>query len=295
MKEQLNINYVICKLCGKRGKTLTQHLKLKHDLSRQEYENNYHSPAVCLETHAKKSELGKQWNDRLNSDPELSKKCAEARRKSINLPQVREAQRNYMRNWLNSEEGKEWNRRNMSYVKQLYGGEVAFQELATEAKRKSQLFHEVHSKIASDMMKKLHENKEWEQQLVKKAFDSSRKEYVDINGDVIYLRSSYELTLHNYLITNKIPHEYESVRITYEMKSNSKSYTYIPDFYLPDKNILLEVKPDVYVLNKVNQIKHEASIEAGFIHLFVTEKELKDLNSFFHNVIYKIGSKSYRI
>lgn len=292
MKEKLNIDYVVCKLCGKKGKTLTQHLKIKHTLTRREYEDTYHSPAVCLRTHARKTELAQQWNDRLSSDPELVVKCAEARRKAVNLPQVREAQRKYMREWLNSEEGRDWNRRNMNYVKNLYGGEQAFQAMATEGKRKSALFHEVHSRIASDQLKRLHQDKEWEKQLVAKAFNSSRKEYIDVNNEIVYLRSSYELTLHNYLVTHNIPHEYESVRIEYKMKPSNKSYTYIPDFYLPDKNLLLEVKPDVYVLNKVNQLKHQASIEAGFIHLFVTEKELKDLNSFFHNVIYKIGSKS---
>lgn len=292
MEKQLNIDYVVCKLCGKKGKTLTQHLRLKHNMSREEYEKIYNSSVVCLATHARKTELAYQWNDRLTTDPVLAQKCKESRSRAANLPQVREAQRNYMRKWLNSKEGKEWNRRNMEYTKKMYGGEDAFQALATKGKRNSQLFHDVHSKIATDMMKKLHQDKEWEKKLVAKAFDGSRKSYIDVNNEEVFLRSSYELTLHNYLVTHKIKHAYELVRITYTLETG-KTYTYIPDFYLPDKNILLEVKPDVYVDNKVNQIKHEASIEAGFVHLFVTEKELKDLNSFFHNVIDKIGSQSY--
>lgn len=284
-----NEKYVICKICGKRGRNLSLHIKKKHNLTKHEYEEKYKSSVICGELHKSMSDRGKEWNKRLNSDPELSEKCKKARQQAIKLPQVRSAQRDYMRKWLNSKEGKEWNRKNMKYTKQLYGGEEAFQALATEGKKQSKLFHDVHSKIATELMVKLHQNKEWEKQLVKKAFDGSKKSYIDIEGNEVYLRSSYELTLHNYLISNKITHSYESVQISYTLDSG-KVHTYIPDFYLPEKNILLEVKPKTYVNNKINQIKHNASIEAGFIHLFVTEKQLKDLNSFFYNVINKIGS-----
>ena len=48
--------------------------------------------------------------------------------------------------------------------------------------------------------------------------------------------------------------------------------------------MILEVKPNMFTSNKINQIKRKVAIEAGYKFRFVTEKELSDLNSFFHNM-----------
>lgn len=200
-----NIEYVVCKICGKKGRVLTDHLHRKHNLSRKEYEDKYKSPAVCYERQLIQIEKNKELNKMLATDPYYVDLMKKVRHRNATLPQVIEARK------------------------------------------------------------------------------LGDKRYKDIKGNTVKLRSSLELTLYNYLIETNLKFEYETIRIVYSI--SDKEYVYIPDFYLPDYNMILEVKPYIYTDNKKNICKKQATIQAGYKFLFVTERELKDLNSFFHNKI----------
>lgn len=270
-----NVSYVVCKICGAKKRVLTQHLQLKHGMTRQEYETQYQSPAVCLERKLVQVARNKKLNDKLSTDPyyiELMKKVRHENAMKT-LVTFREGAVRYQQ----SARGK---KRNSEIMKDLHQNHD-MQKKATQGKLGSEKFKKVHSEQLSRDTKERWQNKEWRDSHLKKMWDGSKKQYTDCNGDIVYLRSSWELKLYNYLITHDIEFEYEAVKIQYQLKDIS--HTYIPDFYLPKYNMLLEVKPHMYTTNKKNQVKRKASIDSGFEFDFITETELKDLNCYFHN------------
>ena len=92
------------------------------------------------------------------------------------------------------------------------------------------------------------------------------KEYLHKSweGNIYHLRSSYEDIYANELDRNKIKYDYENLRIKY-WDSQKQEYRYsIPDFYLIDDNIIVEIKSS-YTLDKQNMIdKFKAYKELGY-------------------------------
>lgn len=114
----------------------------------------------------------------------------------------------------------------------------------------------------------------------KEHFDMQSKSSLKIkkysNTDLTY-QGSYELDfLENYynkVIINKInPIKY---------KLNENTHYYHPDFYLPDYNLIIEVKSSYTYgcgLDK-NIAKKEYSIKSGFSFLFIIDKDYSELES----------------
>jgi len=98
----------------------------------------------------------------------------------------------------------------------------------------------------------------------------------------IYYRSSYELKLIEYCFNNGIkiePAEQKIFRIKYK-DENGKTRFYYPDFYLPDYNIIVEVKPLSLLSNERVILKADAAMKE-YDYVLITEEELKDLDSVF--------------
>lgn len=275
-----NVKFVVCRICGKKGRVLTNHLKLKHNLYRRDYEKLYNSPAVCYERQLIQMERNKLLNDKLSTDPYYIDLMRKVRSSNGKLPQVKEALQNGHKIYCSSEVGKIRNseimRNNHKYLD--------MQNKATKGKLNSRKFHEQKSQHMTNILNKKWEDKEWKSKHLKKMFDGSKKSYVDCNGNSVELRSSYELQLYNYLISSNIKFEYESIEIKY-ISTDNKQHVYTPDFYLSDYNLILEVKPKIYTTNKINQIKRKICIDLGYNFLFITENELSDLNCYFHNKV----------
>jgi hypothetical protein len=102
----------------------------------------------------------------------------------------------------------------------------------------------------------------------------------------IYYRSSYELKLLQYCHANNIaivPAEQKIFRIKYKDETG-KSRHYYPDFYLPEYDVLVEVKPMALLANDRVILK---AVEAMKDHnyILVTEEELDDLDSLFNSLL----------
>jgi hypothetical protein len=79
----------------------------------------------------------------------------------------------------------------------------------------------------------------------------------------IYFRSIYELSYLYYLIINNINYELaekKKFKIHYIM--DGKNRTYYPDFYLPDTDTLIEIKPKALLNTKENLLKFDAAKKA---------------------------------
>ena len=62
------------------------------------------------------------------------------------------------------------------------------------------------------------------------------------DNNIVYLRSSYETDYANILDDNKIHYEVESLKIKYFDTQLNKERIAIPDFYIRDKNLIIEIK-----------------------------------------------------
>lgn len=62
------------------------------------------------------------------------------------------------------------------------------------------------------------------------------------DNNIVYLRSSYETDYANILDDNKIHYEVESLKIKYFDTQLNKERIAIPDFYIKDKNLIVEIK-----------------------------------------------------
>lgn len=92
------------------------------------------------------------------------------------------------------------------------------------------------------------------------------KEYLHYSweGNVYHLRSSYEDIYANELDRNKIKYDYENLRIKYWDSQKQEYRNAIPDFYLIDDNMIVEIKSS-YTLNKQNmEDKKKAYLNNGY-------------------------------
>lgn len=274
-----NIEFVTCKICGAKRRILTQHLSKKHNLSKYEYESKYNSPIVCKERQLIQLERNKELNEKLSTDPYYIDLMKEVRHKNGSLPQVIKVVNEGRERYQNSEEGKKRNSEIMINNHKFND----MQNKATVGKLNSEKFHKQESEQMSNLLHDKWSDEEWKSNHLSKIFDGSKKVYEDINNNEVEFRSSWELSLHNYLVSHNINYEYESIKIKYK-STDSKIHNYYSDFYIPDLNLILEVKPNMYTSNKINQIKKQVAIDSGYNFKFITENELKDLNSFFHNL-----------
>lgn len=98
----------------------------------------------------------------------------------------------------------------------------------------------------------------------------------------MFYRSSYELLFIRYCIDNNIEilsAETKEFRVRYEI--DGKKHFYYPDFYLPEFNVIIEIKPESMLLDNVVQEKMSAGSLRHENYCIITEEELENLEQFF--------------
>ena len=95
----------------------------------------------------------------------------------------------------------------------------------------------------------------------------------------VYLRSSYETDFANILDYKKIYYEVESLKIKYFDTLNNKFRMAIPDFYIKDENLIVEIKSQ-FTLNVQNmKDKAKAYKELGYNFKLILEHQEIDINT----------------
>lgn len=92
----------------------------------------------------------------------------------------------------------------------------------------------------------------------------------------VFLRSSYEFKFVEYLDYKKIYYEVESKKIPYNI--GDESHIYIPDFYIPNLNLLIETKNKFYYNKNKNIILEQQSIckKLGYNILLLVDDEIDE-------------------
>lgn len=110
------------------------------------------------------------------------------------------------------------------------------------------------------------------------------------SGKEIYLRSFLECRVYRFLELNNFDFSYEELKIPYLNTSSNETKTYIPDFYLPKYNLIIEVKPKQLQIEQMAQDKKQSTITHGYNYLFVDDKELENYKDLL-NKIYALDAK----
>ena len=91
----------------------------------------------------------------------------------------------------------------------------------------------------------------------------------------LILRSNWEKIVAEFLDKNNFLWEYETKRIPYWATERNLEATTIPDFYIPSKNLIIEVKSNAEFNSQKTRDKVNAIKENGFKFVLVGRKEIE--------------------
>ena len=148
-----------------------------------------------------------------------------------------------------------------------------YERMSDLAKKKWQ--EPEYRKFQCDKTKKQHENGLTDI-VVKKSY-KNRSIKTTIGGIEYTMRSNWEIQFAELLYLKGIQFEYEDIKLKYFY--SGKFHTYYPDFKIKGTNILFEIKPYTLVQQDRNKAKQRYSIESGYDFRYITEYELKDIES----------------
>jgi hypothetical protein len=104
----------------------------------------------------------------------------------------------------------------------------------------------------------------------------------ELNGYVLYVRSSYEKVACEFLDSLGVKFEYETKVFKYYYDGRFRNY--IVDLYLPLHDIYLEVKPKDLESDDKNKAKLQSVIDSGNIITYVDEDWICSIDDFKHRL-----------
>lgn len=250
--------FLICPICGRKFQTLSRHLKLGHKLTDNEIREKFGNIKLRTDKFQSKIESQlKQGHETMKNDPELHKKLSELGKKNIrkyilDIPEIHEKALKSSRQALKlkAQENPEWWKSVRS--KAAYNG-----------------WNNENSTQREQMHNRLVE--QWKNPEIRQNFGhvgGKLKTYKSKKNGVLRLRSWLECRFAWNLDQLDVNYEYESLRFEYNDNEGNK-YLYSPDFYLPDFDIVIEIKPSKYLVNDFNKIMLKAKSVIRDNHKFV--------------------------
>lgn len=236
------IDYIVCPLCDKKLNQLANHFRFSHkDINYKEF--ILQNPNI--QTISKKSsEKLSRHNKELWKSEERKKQHSDMLRENWKDPKYREKMINIVKdNWKDSE------------------------------------YREMMVKVASETMTETNlkswqddNYREWQLDMLSEMYNSygTKCEHTLPSGDIVILRSLLEKHVANELDKLLIDYTYESLRFDYFI--NGRKHTYIPDFYIKELNLIIEVKPEYLIDNEINNLKKESVENSGYIFIYATDK-----------------------
>lgn len=242
---------LVCPICGRSGlNSMLSHVTKKHHMSKEEFISQY--PDCKLVTSYYSSIAAKGGSAGLATQ----RKDPEAYRRS----------------------------RVKSHVtrKELYGDEYNKNFLdkahANASERmKHQWSNPEYYEARSIQMK--HQHEQGLTDIIMKSIKGNHIQYYSVSmNQLIYLRSSWELKVAQWLDDHELEYIYEGLSFQYIHPIDGTVHKYYPDFYLPEYNLILEVKPKSFINNLVNVAKAN-SVPSEYKYRFITEDDLNNLDS----------------
>lgn len=288
-------DYVTCPICGKSDLVrLISHVRITHKLDKDSFMRLYPNQDLlsCDFKDKFKQRLELAWNEHLR-DPEIRKKMQENGRRSMAKLRSNKDLVDKL-NQMASERLKALHQ-NPEWEKKLLDSAAASRKNPEYAKKANERLVKGFLKWLSDPtnyeshIRKIGESrsKKWEDPKFRSSVRSalaSRKPFVNpISGEIIYMRSSWEVRLAGMLSDLSIRFVYEPFVIKYEFHGKLRRYT--PDFYLPDFNLIIEIHPS-NLIDEVMLAKEEYSKSAGFNFIFLTSlNDVSNISEILQSVV----------
>lgn len=95
----------------------------------------------------------------------------------------------------------------------------------------------------------------------------------------LVLRSNWEKVVAAFLDKYQFKWKYETLRISYFDTERKVNATTIPDFYIPDRNLIIEVKSNGEYNSQKTKDKSQSILKKGFSFILAGRKEIKMINS----------------
>lgn len=248
----------VCPICGAEKKSLTKHLSMAHRITKQEFLEKYPNTKMIAEETSNKISISlkRNWED-----PDYAERCSRYWRSEEHGKEVSERlKKEWETNpdkyripfaeYARSEEGRRVRSNNMKNVSQSLWEDPDYVEARREQGR-------------SQMIKNLQNP----------SYGYNRESCL---YDGVYYRSSWEVNFAKFLDSRRIKYTYESSRFEYTY--NNIVHYYIPDFYLEDYNIFIEIKPSCKI-NELTDIKLSSVKSGGYKIYYITDCTEEGLNS----------------
>ena len=248
----------VCPICGAEKRNLTKHINMLHKLTKEDFLKLYPNTKMVSEETSDliSKSLINNWKDETYANKCSSYAKSDRNIGGTNLKGVPKSEetKQKMKNFANSKRGKEIRSNNLSNVlNELWKDEVYVQSKRDLGR--------------NQMLKNMNDE----------SYGHKRYKY---NGTSF--RSTWEVNTAKVLDSIGIKYEYEKYRFNY--KINDIEHIYIPDFYLVDYKIFLEVKPQNFI-NEITDIKLESVKKSGYKIFYVTTNETNKLFKFLKSCV----------
>lgn len=278
--------YIECPLCGKQYQELGwRHLKYSHSLTKEQFLSKF--PGFQFRSDKLKDKV-KKINQEIGNRESVKEKRSKKmkynyentdlkevlREKTFKLWETDEYRQKVVNAQIESHKDTEV-RRKISEANIEKWSDPEYHERVSEKIRKTQN-REDKKKV---MRKKSQENWLDAEFILKQSLGSSKHKHY-IGGVERPLRSSWEKTVCSYLDRMGLEYEYEKYQFRYT-SSKGIDRIYVPDFYIRDLDLFLEVKP-LFRIEKYPDVKlkERAVLESGNNIEFVTDKYVEDYDMF---------------
>ena len=253
------VDFVICPICNAKKRNLTKHMTMLHKLTKDQIVSTYPDiKLICDDTSKHISDyLKSQWKD-----PEYAKLHTYYATKEYGNPggaankgkPKSEITKQRMKAYANSEKGKSIRSKTMKRIVDQMNQDPKY----TEIRR-------INGRV--QMLKNL-ENEH---------YGHKRYKY---NG--VSYRSTWEVEVAKVLDSMQILYKYEYTRFKW-VDAKGIERLYIPDFYLPDYNLYLEVKPDCFK-TEATDAKLNSVILSGYEAVYISTKNSEEIKTIISNL-----------
>lgn len=286
---------MICPICGEEKKTLYSHVFKKHGLKKDEFYKLYPNHKLASDEYSER--MSKVHKDL----------CTEEYRRMLSEIQTKRYENPEEKEKLSIAQKKRWEREGekeklSENLRKLWQDPEYREKLCKARSESAKKFWEygdnteriAHIREAQINLWKDPEYREnqcnsfkevWKDPEVRKVrleSFSNVKKYIRKDGSEVYMRSTYEVRCSEYLDDLGIAWEYENDSYLLWFEDGRRVRYYIPDFYLKDYDLFLEVKSDFYYNKDREGIEYRIQQMRILGHrvVLVRDKELESLENF---------------
>lgn len=278
---------VECPMCGNKFKVVSAtHIRCKHGISMEEFKKLYPDVKLCSEEFRHRmSEVNKENM----SNPESVKKISESVKNFYKTDYGKKIRSEQMKKVWSDDDYKKARINHVVERRYETGGNIRQSEKMKKfwedsTNRELLVYYQREAQKRDDvkLSKKIAGVKNWQDPNYRRKVISNYKksDYICKDGRVISCKSSYEEKCLRFIEELDYNFLWEELSFTYIKSEDGLVHNYIPDVYLTDKDVYLEIKPVGLILDQENVDKRRCMIDNNRYITYITEEELESIDSF---------------